>query len=137
MSTAIMCILFLTMLVMVVFSATYYKSSVSSQADNNDTRAVLSYVVTAVKANKTDDISLEDHDGMQMLVIYDDQTELEQRIYYKDGRLMENYGLRGAAFRDDSAAVIAEPGFFEMNMIGDQLLEIKTDAGNSYVNIGN
>ena len=81
-SAAIMCVLFLAMLVLVMFAANAYKSSVHAQHRNNDTRAVLSYVVTAVKANKTDDIKLEKIDGKDTLVIRDEQTGLEQRLYW-------------------------------------------------------
>lgn len=136
MSAAIMCVMFLAMLVLVVFAAKAYRSSVSIQAANNDTRAVLSYVVTAVKAGKTDHIQLEEIDGVNTLVIIDDQSGLAQHIYYKDGKLLENYGAVGYAFKEDSETVIAQTGRFEMSMLNDNLLQIVTDAGNSYVNLG-
>jgi len=136
MSTAIMCVLFLAMLVLVVFAAKAYKSSVNAQSRNDDSRAVLSYIITAVKGNKTDDIRLDTIDGVQTLVLKDDQTGLEQRIYYKDGQLRENYGLTGGRFAEDAETVIGSTDRFEMRMIGEDILEIQSGFGNSYVRIG-
>lgn len=135
-SAAIMFILFLVMLLLVVFSATAYKSSVTAQSVNNDARAVLSYVITAVKSNKTDDIRLIPVDGVDTLVMTDGQTGFEQRIYYRDGQLLENYGMTGTEFPKDSETVIGRTDYFEMNLMEDELLEIRTSYGSSFVNIG-
>ena len=136
MSMIIMGVLFLTMLMFVVFSASAYRSSVQVQKYNNDLRAALGYVATAVKGNTTDDIALQEINGVNTLVITDHVSGLEQRIYFKDGQIYENYGALGYEFRDDAATVIGNAEVFEMSIDADDLLRLHTDFGDSYVSIG-
>ncbi len=136
MTAAIMCVMFFVMLILVVFSASAYRSAVSIQRQNGEARAALGYVITAVKANKTDRVYLDTADGMQTLVISDGVTGLEQRIYCRGGELIENYGAAGQEMRADGGVVIGHPGEFRMSMETDSLLRIETDLGSSYVDIG-
>ena len=136
-SAAIMCVIFLTVLILVVFSARSYRASVDLQHLNFETRAAVGYVLTAVKANRTDDIHLDGSGDKAMLVISDGVSGLEQHIYSRGGELIENYGPAGGSFEADGEEVIGHPGRFEMSMEGDSLLRISTDYGDSYVNIRN
>lgn len=136
-SAAIMGVIFLTVLILVVFSAGSYRNSVDTQHSNFETRAAVGYVLTAVKANKTDDIYLDGSGNSAMLVISDSISGLEQHIYSRGGDLIENYGPAGGSFVADGEEIIGHPGRFEMSMDGDSLLRISTDYGDSYVNIRN
>ena len=131
----IMGVLFLTMLVLVVFAASSYRSSVRMQERSNDLRAAVGYVVTAVRTNGTDDIRLEEIDGVNTLVITDSISGLEQRIYHKDGDIIENYGATGYPFPEDTASVIGHADIFDMRIENDSLLVIDTDYGSSNVRI--
>lgn len=133
MSMILMGVLFLAMLVIVVFAASAYRSSVQAQKKNNDMRAVLSYVSTAIKANDTDDIKLEMIDGVNTLVITDHISGLEQRIYFRDGQLLENYGAVGYEFYKDGETVLGQTDLFEMSLVEDGLLKIETSFGDSYI----
>ncbi|MGI5873997.1 MAG: DUF4860 domain-containing protein [Bacillota bacterium] len=135
MSLILMGVLFLSMLTLVVFSASAYRASVQVQAGNDDLRAALGYVATAVKQNGTDDIRLEDIDGVPTLVITDRVSGLEQRVYYRDGEILENYGAVGYGFSPGGETVIGRADVFEMTLIGDSLLKIETNLGTSLVNL--
>ena len=129
-------VLFIVILVLVVFSALSYQRSVEVQDYNNNLRAVLSYVITAVKSDRSSEIFISDTDGMEVLTIRDNSTGYEQRIFHTDGKVCEDYGLAGSDINTTDALVLGEAKEFSITMISDVLIEIKTDLGNSYVNIG-
>lgn len=133
MSMIIMGVLFLAMLMIVVFAASGYRTSVQTQKENNDMRAALGYVSTAVKANNTDDIRLEMIDGVNTLVITDHISGLEQHIYWRDGQIIENFGAVGYEFYKDGETVIGNAEQFEMSMAEDSLLMVRTSFGDSYI----
>jgi len=134
-SVVLITVLFLVILTLVVFSALTYQRSVDIQDGNNNTRAVLSYVTTAVKASEGSWVSLEDRDGVQVLVINDGSTGYEQQIFWLDGQVMENYAKEGSAPAADGAVLIGTAESFEMKLIKKDLLMIRTDLGTSYVHI--
>ena len=135
-SAVIMGIIFLVVLMLVVFSAKAYEGSVDIQNENYSERAAVGFVITAVKANKTDSIYIDSSSGTDMLVISDGVSGLEQHIYFRDGQLIENYGEAGRDFVPDGEEVIGTMKQFEMTMVTDDLLKITTEYGDSYVNIG-
>ena len=67
-STVTVAVLFFVILMLVVFSAISYQRSVEISDANGNTRAVLSYIITAVKANEASRVTVQDADGMQVLV---------------------------------------------------------------------
>ena len=125
-STLTIAVLFLVILLLVVFSASSYKQATDIQNGNNNRRALLSYVTSCVRENSGSDIEIKDFGGAKGLAISADNDEFERRIYMKDGKLME----------EEEALVIAETDVFEVNEVKGGMLEIKTDAGSSYVRIG-
>ena len=134
-SVVLITVLFLVILTLVVFSALTYQRSLDIQDGNNNTRAVLSYVTTAVKASEGSWVILEDRGGVQVLVINDGSTGYEQQIFWLDGQVMENYAKEGSAPSADGAVLIGTAESFEMKLIKKDLLMIRTDLGTSYVHI--
>ena len=132
-STLTIAILFLVIILLVVFSASSYRENTDAQQENDNSRAVLSYVVTAVKDNVTADIALKDFSGARGLSISADDKEYERKIYVKDGKLLEEYGPKGRKISPENAIVIGKLSEFDIGYIEDDLLEIKTDKGTSYV----
>lgn len=131
----VMAVLFLVILLLVVFSAVSYQKAVDIHDANNNTRAVLSYVITAVKANEAGTAEVTERDGLPVLILTDAESGYEQQIYFKDGQVLESYGRAGAPLVPEDALVIGEAGSFEIGYLTENLLEIRTDAGNSYVHI--
>lgn len=135
--TVTIAVLFLVILLLVVYSAVSYQRAVEIQEDNNNTRALLSYVITAVKANETGAVTIEERDGMPVLVITDTAIGYEQQIYQADGKVYEAYGKTGMHPDPSEALEIGESQLFELSWLKENLLQIRTDKGNSYVHIRN
>lgn len=135
MPVIIVAVLFLVILILVVFSAVSYGTSVDIRDGNNNKRAVLSYITTAVRSNAGDPCELTERDGIEILVLDDGQTGFERQIYFHDGKIKESYLKKGSAPVPDDALTIGETSVFEMEFVKDDLLEIKTDIGTSYVHI--
>lgn len=132
----VMAILFAVILLLVVFSASAYQHAVDVRDDNDNTRAVLSYVITAVKADNAAQISVEDAGGVPVLVIAGRETGYAQRIFERNGEIIEVYGKPGASLTAGEPVTIGYSDRFEMKMAGEELLEIRTDLGTSYIRIG-
>ena len=130
-----MAILFVVILLLVVLSAVSYQRAVEIQDGNGNARAILSYVITAVKANSANPVNTEERDGLPVLVIEETGTGYEQQIFYSGGKVYEAYGETGMTPDPGDALLIGETELFEMNWLEDDLLEIRTDAGNSYVRV--
>ena len=133
--TVTIAVLFLVILLLVVFSAMSYQRSVEIQEDNNNTRALLSYVITAVKANEAGTVTIEERGGIPMLVIADTVTGYEQQIYQSEGKVYESYARTGAEPDPSEALEIGESSRVELTWMKEDLLQIRTDKGNSYVHI--
>ncbi len=119
---------------LVVFGAQSYRNTVVGQENNMQTRALLAYIDTAVKAGDSEgalhtEPHLDGADG-QVLVISDECTGYDVRIYQSNGVLVEDYAPSGSALTPEEANSIAETGRFELNWLQDGgLLQIDTDAG--------
>ena len=135
-SVAVVLVVFLALLAFVVFAANSYKSSVNSQQERDEERTILSYISTAVRSDRADLISIEMINDTETLVILDQETGLERRISYRNGDLVEKFGMRGQEFSEDGETVIGHPAFIKMNIDEDGLLVVKTDLGTAYVRTG-
>ena len=135
--TATVGTLIVVILMLVVFSAVSYRNAVEIQEHNNNARAVLSYVITAVKANEANPVTMEERDGMPAVVIHETSTGYEQVIFQADGKVYEAYGLAGLQPDPEDALLIGETDLFELEwaQADPDLLEVRTDAGNSYVRV--
>lgn len=134
-SVILIAVLFVVILVLVVFSAVSYQTSAGVRDDNNNTRAVLSYVTMAVKGSAGSRISLGTRGGTDMLIIEEEDTGYEQRIWFQDGKVLEAYALTDEAPAPEEALTIGEAGEFVMSWKTEGLLEIRTDLGTSYVHV--
>ena len=132
-STLTVAVLFLVILLLVVYSASSYQHGVTYQNDSDNTRAVLSYVVTAVKDNNTADVEPADFDGMPGIRIRNTAIGYEQRIYLSDGRLLEEYVRSDLPVDPSTAMEIGTVQEFEVTYVSDGLLRVRTDVGTSYV----
>lgn len=133
-STVTMAIMIAVILVLVIFSASGYQRSVDSEDYNSNTRALLSYVITCVRDNNAAEIAVEEMAGSDGLVIRDRETGSEQRLYMYDGKLLEENTVTGMPPVPEDAILIGETEIFRVRFVEEGLLEVRTDAGTSYVN---
>lgn len=134
-STLTIAILFLVIILLVVFSAVSYKNGTDAKAANDNSRAVLSYVVTAVKDGSDAKIEIGGSKGESSISIVDEEAGYERRIFAEDGKLLEEYVREGSIGYKDDALVIGEVGSFDAAYTGKDILRIRTDKGTSYVRI--
>ena len=132
-STITVAVLFLVIILLVVFAAQSYRHGTDKQQENDNSRAVLAYVASAVKDSVTSDITPENFGDASGLTISDTNSEYERKIYIKDGKLLEEYARKGREISSDDALKIGKLKIFEVRYIDDDLLEIRTDLGTSYV----
>ncbi len=128
-------VLFLVILLLVVFTARSYQHGVDSQYENDTQRIVCAYVATAVKDHDGGEVTPMDFDGYPGISIADGDTGFAHKIYLSDGQLLEEYSRTDMPVNPQTASKIGETSLFEIQYISDNLLEIKTDKGASYVNV--
>ena len=126
-------VLFLVILLLVVFTAKSYERGVGSQYENDAQRILCAYVATAVKDHVGDTVEPTDFNGYPGILIEDGDTGFAHKIYMTDGSLMEEYSLMDAQVNPETASKIGETNTFDITYVSDDLLEIKTDKGASYV----
>ena len=131
-STLTVAVLLLVIIILVVFSASSYRHSTVMQENNDNYRAVLSYVVTAVKDHGEGEVSLKEFAGSTGIAIAAGEG-YEQKIYMSEGKLMEEFSKADVPADPERAYVIGLVGQFEPEYIDDEILEIKTDLGTVYV----
>ena len=125
-------VLFIVILSLVVFAARGYQFAQETQDINGNTRAVLSYVINAVRDNEATDIIVEERAGTECLILAN--VGYEQRIYFTDGTVYEEYCEPDMAVNPDNALEIGHAESFDFALNGDGLLTITSDIGASYVN---
>ena len=135
-STAVVAILFCVILLLVVFSAVSYQHAAEVQASNDNTRAVLSYVITAVKSDEAANITLTEKEGVTVLMIEGGRAGYARQIFGRDGKVYEVYGKTGASLQSGEAIEIGHSELFAMSMENEELLAVRTDLGSAYVRIG-
>ena len=116
---------------LVVFGAQSYRKTVGGQNGNMHSRALLSYLSTAVKACDAEDALqiTEDPDYGKILVLLDSGSGYAQRIYCADGKLVEDYAPANAPLRPETAQIIGETVCFEPEQPERNLLTVRCDAG--------
>ena len=126
-------ILFLVILLLVVFTASSYQHGASYQSENDNERVLCSYVATSVKNNHGGEVTPMDFNGCPGIQIEDGNTGFAHKIYMQNGDLLEEYSKSDAPANPETASKIGETSTFDISYIDDDLLEIKTDKGASYV----
>lgn len=115
---------------LVLFGAQTYRNAVRSQNDNYQTRSLLSYLSTCVRANDTaGGVQVRDSEFGQVLVVADGDSGYALRIYRYQGNLVEDFAALDAALSPENAQVIGETEIFEISSLTDGLLSVTTDAG--------
>lgn len=116
-------------LLLVILGAHSFRNTAGVQNENLQTRAVLSYLATCVKANDSEHaVALRQGPDGQILEIADGDTGYALRIFQHEGSLLEEYAAIGREPSPDAAAVIGQTEIFAVTQTGD-LLTIETDAG--------
>ena len=134
-STITIFVLFAVILILVMFSASSYRNGSRQQNDNDNSRAVLAYVITAVKTSNADVIEPAEFSGMPGVRLKESDKDYEQRIYLSDGKLMVEYVSSKMPVNPGNASEIGTAGSFEASFVKDGLLEVKTDLGTTYINL--
>ena len=117
------------LLMLVVFGAVSYRTMVSVQRDNDETRALSAYLLTTLTERRTDPVRIEDSSFGQVLVVSEEETGYAIRIYCHEGELVEDYARDGSELNPLNANPIGTTGFFEVREASEGLLAITTDAG--------
>ena len=128
-------VLFVVILLLVVFNAVSYQHGATYQSENDSTRVVCAYIASSVKDNNGGQVTPMDFDGSPCILIEDGDTGFAQKIYAKDGDLLEEYSMTETNINPQTASKIGETSQFEVSYVRDDLLEIKTDKGASYVHV--
>ena len=118
------CALFLAgFLMMVILGAEVYRQTTDSQSRNNQTRALLSYLATVVRAN---DMSGAIHvregaapDG-RLLLVAEDGSGYASRIYPYKEYLVEDYGEAEGDFDPEHALKIGKIDTFAIDWSEEQ-----------------
>ena len=115
---------------LVVFGAQSYRNTVKGQNGNMQSRALLSYLSTTVKAyDAADAVSLtEEPEVGQVLALADGSSGYALRIYRKDGMLLEDYAADELPLRPEEAQELGETATFHA-VLENGLLRIETDEG--------
>ena len=115
---------------LVLFGAQTYRNAARSQDTNYQTRSLLSYLSTCVRANDTSGSEHVQNSAYgQVLVVADGDSGYALRIYRFEGYLVEDFAAIDAALAPENAQVIGETEVFEIMTQAEGLLSVKTDAG--------
>lgn len=116
-------------LMLVILGARTYRDVAVNQTENNDTRALLSYLSTCVKSSDAAGrISVEESEYGPVLTIANDSGYALQ-IYQNGEKLLEEYRALGTALQPESADVLGTTATFAVEIQGSDLLKITTDVG--------
>ena len=116
-------------LLLIIFSAHVYRDTVTAQQDNNQTRALRSYLVTCTGGASPDEIFVLDGEEGDRLMIRDAGTKYGLQIFLHDGTLMESYGRMDADADPAEAQPIAGTDVFEVEELSADVYAVTTDAG--------
>ncbi len=116
---------------LVVFGAGSYRSTVAARDGNMQSRAVLSYLFTAVRGHDTAGAVFvgEGPEGGSLLILADGDSGYALRIYLHDGTLVEDYAAAGAPLQPAQAQSIGSSGIFLAELSPARTLRLTTDAG--------
>ena len=115
---------------LVIFGAGSYRNTVSGQEANMQSRALLGYLSTTVKAyDAAGGVTVAETEAGQTLILLDGDTGYALRIYRHDGNLVEDYAPAGSALNTDAAEIIGATESFTVETPAPDLLSVRTDAG--------
>ncbi len=116
-------------LLLVVFGARTYGRAVESQRENQNRRALLSYLAVTVRNHDHQDaVSIEEGPEGDALVLQDeiDGVVYATRIYQSEGLLVEEYGRYGTEGQRQTIGACAA---FSVEQVSSQCLRVRLDVG--------
>ena len=120
---------------LVVFGAQSYRNTVKSQNDNMTTRALQSYLSTAVKGSDRDGtVSVREDDTVGTELVIGDGSGYAIHIFHYNGQLMEDYAGENGSPSPERAQTIAQTDSFSVVLDG-ALLIVETDAGRALIHL--
>ena len=116
---------------LVVFGAQSYRNTVNGQNRNMQSRALLSYLATTVKAaDVRGGVQIREDTAVgPVLVLKDGESGYAQRIYRYHGMLVEDYAGTDTPLRPEEAEAIGAAERFAPILEENAVLRIETDAG--------
>lgn len=121
---------------LVVFGAQSYRGTVSAREDNMNSRALLAYLATVVKANDRAGCITAGKDAEMgdILIIADGDSGYATCLYRYEGMLMEDYARMGEKPSPERSSPIAATDRFEI-LFEDGFIEVFTDAGRVLIHL--
>ena len=116
-------------LLLVTFGARTYRDAAENQANNNDARALLSYLSTCVKGGDAAGNVAVLEEGQGPVLEVRNGAGYALYIYQNDGKLLEEYKAVGGTLNPQSAGVLGETEVFAVERVTGKILRITTDAG--------
>lgn len=129
---AIFALLLVGFLLVVIYGARTYGSTVTSQRRNNNQRAVLSYISTNVRNHDhSGGVSVGQGPQGDMLVLKDEvgAAVYLTKIYVQDGVLVEEYGKDGMETGTGQLQQIGDCETLRLECPSPQSIWVRTDAG--------
>lgn len=124
------CLFLAVFFLTVIFGAQTYRSIVAGQTGNNESRAILSYLTTCMKAYDTEGaVEVYEEGGVTVLSIADGDSGYGLRIYQYQGALLEEYGKLGEELYPEAAQVIGETETFRVEEVAERTYAVTTDGG--------
>lgn len=122
---------------LVVFGAQTYRSVAGGQDKNNQSRALLSYLSTCVRAGdgRIEIREGETEDSSQRLVVADGDSGYGVWIYAKDGKLVEAYGTLEEEPASTAAQEIGKTDIFQVEELSEGTFAVTTDAGRALLHV--
>lgn len=127
-------------LLALVSGTSSYGSLTKMQAKNDASIMTLGPIVSAVRANDTENGVRKSSDAPEgealVLVESDSEGTYETRIYLYEGNIMQEYALAGSPYTPSKATVLAQSSTFSFTY-DDGLLTVATDAGTTQIALRN
>lgn len=117
-------------LALVMFGAQTFRDVAASQEENNNTRALLSYLSTCVKGNDSSGhISVLESEYGPLLML-GSESGYALYIYQYNGQLLEEYRAAGNPLNPENANILGGTSTFLVETPALNTLRITTDEGN-------
>lgn len=125
-------------LLLVLLGARTYGRTVESQRENDNHRAILSYLSTIIRNHDHENaVTIEQGPEGDMLVLTDeaDGGIYATRIYLSEGQLVEEFSRAEAALGQGEKQIIGHCSTLEIKPVGDRSLRLCLDAGSVLVSL--
>ncbi len=121
---------------LIILGATAYCGTVAGQEKNNSDRALVSYVLTNVRAGDAKGaVRVYTVNGAPVVAVEEEGSGYGIRIYQYEGKLMGDYGRLDGALNPKTALAIGETKIFRVESLGDDIYRVTTDAGRALFHV--